>query len=267
VARKAKNHAQLADKETERIEHILIKVVRELQKSLDKYRNHHKELATKAIRGYNSDVTRAAIFLNLFSLTLKPDQKLTPGQIREKLPDNIRVNPRQLTEALKRSQKEGFFANVKGHSKDKRPGRPKASDNILYKRKGGPRSYYIISEGFGELKKLMSDSKATQLIHDRLKEEGIIQEYYKSFLLAGYYAIRKESETKGKMFEDFKASAPFYISQVSEDDFSSWDNYVNQIRSKDDKELDSIAESIAYLMAEYNPFDYFMYLLQILPKQ
>jgi hypothetical protein len=168
---------------------------------------------------------------------------------------------------LRKSQKEGFFANVKGQSTDKRPGRPKARENILHKRKGGPHSYYIITESLDELKKLMSDSKATQLIHHRLKEEGIIQEYYKFLLLACFHAIKKESEPKGKMFEALKATAPFYISQISEDDFSSWDNYVNHIRSKDDKELDSLAEKYAYLMAEYNPFDYFMYLLQILPKQ
>jgi hypothetical protein len=266
VVQKAKNHVQLTDEESVRIEHILVKIVREIQRSLDKYRSH-KELATKAIRGYNSDVTRTAIFLNLFSLTLKPNQKLTPEQIKEKLPENTRVNSRQLTEALRKSQKEGFFGNVKGQSTDKRPGRPKASEDILHKRKGGPHSYYIITEGLEELKKLMSDSKAAQLIHYRLKEEGIIQEYYKFLLLAVYYTIKKESETKGKMFETLKTTAPFYISQISEVDFSSWDNYVNLIRSKDDKELDSIAERYAYLMAEYNPFDYFMYLLQILPKQ
>jgi hypothetical protein len=264
VVKKAKNPTQLTDEERERIEYILVKIVREIQKSLDKYRSH-KQLATKAIRGYNSDVTRAAIFLNLFSLTLKPDQKLTPGQIREKFPENTRVNPRQLTEALRKAQNEGFFANVKGQ--DKRPGRPKAKENISYKRKGGPYSYYVITEGLEELKKLMSDSKATQLIHRRLKEEGIIQEYYKFLLLAGFYAIKKENETKGKIFEVFKASASFYISQISKDDFSSWDNYVNIIRSKDDKELDLLAERLAYLMAECNPFDNFMYYLQILPKQ
>lgn len=265
MEKKTKNHAQLEDEEVERIQHILVKIVRKIQKSLDKYRSP-KELARKAIRGYNSDVTRTAI-LSLFSLNLEPDMKLSPEQFSEKLPESIRVNPRQRTEALKKVQNEGFFANVRGGPKDKRPGRPKASQNISYNRKGGPHSYYVITEGLGELKKLMSDSEATQLIHDRLKKEGIIQEYYKFLLLAGFYAMRKESESKGKIFEVFKASAPSYISHISEDDFSLWDDYVNWIRSRNDKELDLIAEKLAYLMAEYNPFDYFMYLLQILPKQ
>ena len=264
MVKNAKNPTQLTDEERDSVEHILVKIVKEIQKSLDRYHSH-KELAIKAIRGYNSDVTRAAIFLNLFSLTLKPDQKLKPEQIREKFPENARVNPRQLTEALKKAQNEGFFANVKGQ--DKRPGRPKKEENIISKRKGGPHSYYVITEGLKELKKLMSDSKATQLIHHRLKEEGIIQEYYKFLLLAGFYAIKEENETKGKIFEVFKASASFYINQISKDDFSSWDNYVKIIRSKDDKELDLSAERLAYSMAEYNPFDYFVYYLQILPKQ
>jgi hypothetical protein len=72
---------------------------------------------------------------------------------------------------------------------------------------------------------------------------------------------------KEKNLKVFKASAPSYISHISEDDFSSWDDYVNWIRSRDDNELNLLAEKLAYLMAEYNPFDYFMYLLQILPKQ
>ena len=61
MGKKAKNPAQLTDEERERIEYILVKIVREIQKSLDKYRSH-KELATKAIRGYNSDVTRTSHF-------------------------------------------------------------------------------------------------------------------------------------------------------------------------------------------------------------
>jgi hypothetical protein len=258
----AKNYAQLDYEKTERIQHILVKIVREIQKSLDKYRNP-KELALKAMRGYNSDVTMAAIFLTSFSLSIKTDQKLTPEQISEKLPKSIVLNPRQRTEALRKVQKEGFLDNVKGQPTDKRRGRPKADEHISYNRKGGPHSYYVITEGLEELKKLMSDSNATQLIHDRLKKEGIIQEYYKLLIIAFFYAIKKENKTKGKLFELVKASTPFYISQISEDDFSDWDNFVNLLRSKDDEELNLLADKYAYNMAERSPFDYFAYLLKI----
>jgi hypothetical protein len=64
-----------------------------------------------------------------------------------------------------------------------------------------------------------------------------------------------------------KHPLPSYIGQISENDFSSWDDYVNVVCSIDDKELDLLAEKLAYLMTECNPFDHFMYLLQILPKQ
>jgi hypothetical protein len=71
---------------------------------------------------------------------------------------------------------------------------------------------------------------------------------------------------KEKYLKFSKHTIPFYNSQISEDDFSSWDDYVNLIRSRDDNKLDLLAEKLAYFMAEYNPFDYFMYLLQILSK-
>lgn len=102
------------------------------------------------------------------------------------------------------------------------------------------------------------------LIHDRLKKEGIIQELY-FLLLAGFYAIREGGESEGKMFGVLKSSAPIYISQISENDFSSWDMYVNMLRSIDDNELGLFAGWLACLMAEHNPFDYFIYFLRLLP--
>jgi hypothetical protein len=262
VGENSKNHAQLTESENERIESILVKITKEIQRSLDKYHNP-KKYAERVIRA--SNVTRAAVSLMLSSISVKEDQRLTPKQIKEKLPQNIKVNSRQLNEALKRGIKEGFFDKVEGLPKH--PGRHKASENIFYTREGGRPSYYAITEGLVELKELMSPSEATRLIHSRLRKDGIIQEYYKVLLLAGFYAMRKEGKTNGKIFELAKSTAPFYISRISKDDFSSGDDYVNWILSVDDQQLGLIAEQLANIMAEHNPFDYFVYFLRILPKK
>jgi hypothetical protein len=263
VSQKSKNRAQLPENKNEGIESILIKITKEIQKSLDKYHNP-KKYAEKTLRVYDSNVIRAANLLMLCSLSIDTGEKLTPKQIKNKLPQGFKVNSRQLNEALKKVKKEGFFDKVEGLPKHR--GKHKASENIFYEREGGRPSYYAITEGLTELKKIMSYSQAAQLVHNRLRKDGIIQEYYKLLLLAGFYAMKIEGKANGKIFEDVKLSAPLYISQISEDDFSLWEKYVNLILSKDDNELDLMAWQLASMMAENNPFDSFIYLLKVLPK-
>jgi hypothetical protein len=263
MGEKGKNHAQLMDEENARPESILVKMTKEIQKTLDK-NSDPKKFAEKALKSYDSVITRATNYLMLSSLSINAGIRLSPKQIKEMLPDNIKINSGQLTRVLKKLEREGIFTGIERSLKHR--GRHRANENIFYNRDGGRPSYYTLTEGLEELRKIMSYSSAAQLVHDRLKREGIIQEYYKFYLLAGFYAMRIEGKGNGKLFEDVKSTASSYISQISEGDFSFWESYVDLILSKNENELNLLAERMVECMAENNPFNYFVYLLKILQE-
>ena len=123
-------------------------------------------------------------------MSLKPEQIYSPKELAKRLPKEIRLTPVQLNEALTKLTKEGFIIKVQKDRGKKRPGRHKSGENTLYKRGGGRPSYYVLTEGHAKLRKFMSDSEASQIIHDCLKRNGIIQEYYKYVMLAIFYAIQ-----------------------------------------------------------------------------
>jgi hypothetical protein len=263
---KTTDGARISSKdEKEEIEDIIAKIVKEFQKSLHKYPNP-KKYADKVLKQLKSRVTRAAIFLMLTTMSLKPEEIYSPKELAKRLPKEMRLTPVQLNGVLTKLMKEGFFVKEKKDRGKKHPGRHKSGENILYKRGGGRPSYYVVTEGHDKLRNFMSDSEASQIVHDCLKKNGIIQEYYKYVILAIFYAMRKEGNSKGLLFEQIKSSSPYAISGITESDFSSWDSYSKLILSLDETQLDALAERAAILITENNPFDYFIYLLMILPK-
>jgi hypothetical protein len=266
MADNSKNLYKFTEEEREEIEDILVRIVKEIQKSLDKHSNP-KEYAKKVLKDFESNITIVATCLMLISINMKDDEKFSPKELRKRLPDEMQIKPRQLTEALYRAKKEGYLSKVERSKQVKRPGRHKASENISYTRGGGRPSSYEITEGLAKLKKFMSKSQANKLIHNRLKKSGIIQEYYKNIILTGYYAMRAEDKTKGKLFEFLQTAAPYYGPLMAESTFfSSWDNYMAIIFSLDETQLDLFAGEVASILVEKNLLEVFIYFLKALPK-
>lgn len=266
VANNSKNLYKFTEEEREEIEDILVRIVREIQKSLDKHPNP-KKYAKKILKNFESNITTTVIYLMLVSMNMEPNKKISPKELRKRLPEKMQLNPRQLTEALYRAKKEGYYRNAQKSKEIKRPGRHKASENISYTKGGGRDSNYEITEGLAKLRKFMSNSQANKLIHNRLKKSGIIQEYYKFILLSWCYSMREEGKTEGKLFEITKTAAPYYSPIMAESSFfSSWDDFIDIIVSMDEKQLNLFAEEAASIMVEKNPLDSFIYLHKAMPK-
>lgn len=112
----------------------------------------------------------------------------------------------------------------------------------------------------------MSKTASNQLIHNKLKEEGIIQEYYKFQFLSIYHLLRTEGNTKGKIFDLARIMIPHYKDKTNiNDSLPDWEAYVYNVFLRwNETEFNSIASILASSLAE-KPLDY-LYLVRILRK-
>jgi hypothetical protein len=268
VVKKTKNPFIFTESQRQEIEEILVKIVREIQRTLDNLPDP-KEYSDNILKDLKSGTKMAAVHLIMSSLNLKPDDEISSKEARKRLPQGIgmSIKPYHVTKAFGIAEKEGYFIKVKGSKKIRHPGRHRSNENIEHGRGGGrPSQSYQITEGFTKLKKFMSKTASNQLIHTKLKEEGIIQEYYKFLLLSFYYIIRMEDKTKGKTSDLARLIIPHYSDKVNiNDTLPDWEAYVSNIFLRwNETEFDLVASRIASSLAE-NPLDC-LYLLKILRK-
>src|SRR5215212_7092737 len=97
MANNSKNLYKFTEEQRKEIEEILIRIVRQIQKSLDKYPSP-KQYASKVLKDFESNITLAVTYLMLISMNIDPGKKVSPKELRKKLPEEIRLNPRQLSE-------------------------------------------------------------------------------------------------------------------------------------------------------------------------
>lgn len=254
------------------IEVILIKVVREMQRSLDNLPDP-KIYAPALLIEARSDITLATILLLSLSFGLGLDEKLDPKRFRERIANEASFKPYQITSAFRMAANEGAYRKDEEHEKPKLPGRPKASDNASYHRIGGrPPQAYQISKGLLKLRRIMSTEDTNKLIHDRLNREGILQEYYKFLILTLYYALKKEGSSEGILFKGIKTVFPNYMKNVMgynekiDINPSNWKSFVNNVFLRyDEKQFESVAPRLANFLTE-NQLDYYSFFIKILPK-
>jgi hypothetical protein len=172
-----------------------------------------------------------------------------------------------MTRAFEIAEKEGYFSKIQGSKEIKRPGRHGRNENILHGRGGGrPSQSYQLAEGLIKLRKFMSKTASNQLIHNKLKEEGIIQEYYKFQFLSIYHLLRTEGNTKGKIFDLARIMIPHYKDKTNINvSLPDWEKYVYNVFLRwNESEFNLVASKLASSLAE-KPLDY-LYLVKILRK-
>ncbi|MPZ05721.1 MAG: hypothetical protein GEU26_04775 [Nitrososphaeraceae archaeon] len=259
--------------ERDEIESILIKIVREMQRSLDNLPDP-KEYSSIILKEARSNITLATVLLLSLSFGLGPKDKLDPKEFRKRFGQESSFEPYQITAAFDRAKKEGAYTEVERHKKIRHPGRPKSSDNMSNNRGSGrPARTFQVSKGLVKLRKIISIEDANKLIHDRLNQEGILQEYYKFLILTFYYALRKEGSSEGILFKGIKTAFPNYMKNVMgynekiDINPSSWKSLVNDVFLRyDEKHFESlVAPRLANFLTE-NQLDYHSFFLKILPK-
>jgi hypothetical protein len=272
VAENPKNINKFTEEEREEVEDILVRIVREIQKFLDKH-NNPKEHAVKILRNSESKTMIASAFLVLCSLQMESDDNANSKKLREKIPEEFRPRSNLMNDALNNVSEEGYFTRGKGEKEIKHPGRPMRGENVSYGRGGGrPSSTYQITEDLEKLKKLIFSPEAGKLIHDRLVKSGLIQEYFKFMILTFCYAMREKSKSAGNSPELFKEIAPYISSIFAENDFfNGWNDFVTLLSSIDESGLDPLANQFVLFVIEQKPLDNLLanlaYLLKALPRE
>jgi hypothetical protein len=239
VAENPKNINKFTEEEREEVEDILVRIVKGIQKFLDKH-NNPKEHAIKILRNSESKTMIASAFLVLFSTQMESDEKANSKKLRENIPEEFRPKPNLMNDSLDKVLEEGYLTPTTAIKEIKHPGRPITGENDSYGRGGGrPSSTYQITEDLAKLKQYIFNPEAGKIIHDRLVKSGLIQGYFKFMILTFCYAMREKSKSAGNSPELFKEIAPYISSTFAENDFfNGWNDFVTLLSSIDESGLD-----------------------------
>jgi hypothetical protein len=250
MARTEKKFYIFTDQQWAELHEIVTNLAIEIQRFLDEYSNP-KEFAKQYVEILEPKAI-AFYFLIELSLNMKPDSPASLKELMKKLPEELQdrtgshyLNERQLREALNVLQKEGYYIKSR---EIRRPGRPKSDKNILSTSRGRPPAMYRITEQVAKLQKFLSNSAAQAYIHSRLQKHGLSQQFFKFLILSFMYAVRNEIDYT-KMFELLKI-VPFFREVVKDE--SSWKDFLNDILSSDESQMNSDAEKSSLNLAE-NP--------------
>lgn len=147
MVKKRKNIFIFTESQRQEIEEILVKIVREIQRSLDDLRDP-KKYSGKLSKDLKSKTKMAALQLMMSSLSIKHEDKHSPKEEKKRLPQEVSIKSYQMTRAFEMAEKEGYFSKIQGSKEIKRPGRHRRNENILHGRGGGrPSQSYQLAEG------------------------------------------------------------------------------------------------------------------------
>ena len=258
MVKKSKKVNIFSEAERIEIDEILLNLVREMQNFLDRQSNP-KEFAEKLLSASKSDSAIAGQIQKRYSLDMEPYQTISPQELCKILPQEMLdkssyryVKPVQRTYILNQLRQGGYYEPQPKSKNIRYPGRPK-STGVLFssKERGGRPSEYTITREVIKLRRFIANENATQYIQKRLKNIGILQEFFKFIMLAFFYALRKdELNRKGKkgiMYESLILLLPFFS-------LSKYINSANwkadQIRTKNEAQLTDLAQEISCIAVD-----------------
>lgn len=262
MARMEKKLYIFTDQQWAELHEIVTKLAIEIQRFLDEYSNP-EEFAKRYVDVFEPKVIASYLLFQL-SLNMKPDSRASLKELLKKLPEELQdktggryLNERDMREALSVLQEEGYYMNFREIG---RPGRPRSDKNITYTRGGRPPVMYRITEQVIKLQKYLSNSTAQAYIHSSLKKYELSQKLFKFLILSFLYALRNEI-VYAQMLESIKI-----IPQIRElvGNESSWKEFLNNIKSLDETQMNSEAEKSSVYLAE-NPIIhiYFQYKIDL----
>lgn len=184
MAKKLKYSAQkLTDEDKEILNQVVIKYAVKFCTLIQKYRNPKNYAEEVILKRMQSDEDFAELYTLTYVINYPSDHIFRPGQINEKLANDIRItipqdylkleseenqahhkgflHPRDLRGVTKKLESQGIFIHLEGkeeirrqeHCKTRRPGK-KSSSYEVHDDHGGKQSAYKVTEEVEKLKRL-----------------------------------------------------------------------------------------------------------------
>ena len=215
----------------------------------------------------NLDSAIAGQIQKRHSLDMEPYQTMSPQELWKMLPEEMQIKrspkylkPDQRTYILHQLQQGSYYEPQGKSKKIKYPGRPKSAGILpSSKELGGRPSDYKITSEVIKLKRFIANENATQYIQNRLKNVGILQEFFKFIILSFFYALRKGQNRKEKnttMYDSFMPLLPFF----------SMSKYINSahwnpdlILTNSEIQLTELAQEMSCIAVE-NPLIFLLFI-------
>lgn len=218
VPKKTKNHAHLTEDEKQIINEIITICVAKIYHFVKTY-DDPKKYADRFLTFSKSRLNFFLTYFVLGAMNISPEQSFFPNSANKKLGREILYNLKdvtnatqdlakesstylrswEMTEALQRLEDEGILLNIRGKNKIKKQvssalPRMRKGDGYENSKREGYYSVYKITHDLAALNKVVSSPQARQVIHNKLRDYGILEKFYHFMGLAIIHALMKGNE-------------------------------------------------------------------------
>ena len=299
MPKKTENHSHLTDDEKQIINEIITICVAKIYHFVEIF-NDPKKYANRFLKFSKSKINFFLTYFVLGVMNMTIAQSFFPNVENKKLVKEIPYSIKdiadaaldlakesstylrswEMTEALQRLVDEGMLLNIRGKDKIKKQvpsALPRMRKGEGYKgsKREGYYSVYKITHDLATLNKVISNPQAIQVIHNQLKDYGVLEKFYYFMGLATLHALMKGNEDMFQLATvgaqatlNNNIEAQNALSEVGLDNkqihAELWEPIKSNLRSLKEEELENLVRE----MVEYalnNPIDH-SYVLIALSK-
>lgn len=265
---------------------IMVRCATKFQNVLDKY-SDPKKYSEQMARQLKSSKTLCSLFLFPQLLDLDTTQLYSPSELEEKIVKDIKVGNTStsnevltlnglakeivsnkyvtdstLSKVYKKFKREGLLIHIenKRQLKNFRAQRTKKHKNI-YKTRGRI-SFYTISPYVEEVRRVLSNPKAVEIINNSLKKSGLLYECMEFVVKAIFYSMRRNaSEEEIEVLKNAVGTLSTKLYPNLELDMKDWQSFKESLSSQDEKLFEKEAIKIVAILEEKLGFPYLVYAL------
>jgi hypothetical protein len=230
---KTKNHAHLTDEEKQTINEIITICAAKIYHFVETY-DDPKKYADRFLKFSKSRINFFLTYFVLGVMNMAPEQPFFPNIENKKLVKEIPYSIKdianatldlaeesstylrswEMTDALQRLVDEGILLNIRGKDEIKRQvpsslSRMQKGGGYENSKREGYYSVYKITHNLVALSKVISNPQARQVIHNKLRDSGVLEKFYHFMGLAIMHALMKGNEN---LFQLLTVGAQAFLS-------------------------------------------------------
>jgi len=264
---------KLTDEDKEILNQVVFKYAVELYALTEKYPDAKKYAEKVILKDMHSNTNIAAIYTIIYARNYPSDYIFRPGQINERLANDIRrtipkdfmkfkskddeghfkrfLHPPDLRErVLKKLENMGIFIHLEGkeeikrqeHRKTHRPGKKGSSHEVRGDDHGGKQSAYKVTEEVKKLKKAMEKPGAIDFLYEKLIKTGLAHKLAKFKMSACLHAAKMDEKALHKMMG---IEAFLMQDDIRQEDTANFKLLHQRFQLFDDNQIEQYADNIA----------------------
>lgn len=268
MARKPKNLIQkLTAEDRDLLEIVVTKYKVKYYSLIQQYPNPRKYVEEIVLKQIHSDNAISSLYTILYAINIPSNQVLSPGEINERLANDIRhtiqqdfsdtmdpfhrerfLHPRDLREnVLRNLENDGILLHLEGKKAITNYLNPtipagKKPISVSGHDRGGKWSGYTAAEEVKKLKRTMDKPEALDFLCEKTVRSGLAHKLAKFIFMVILHAIKMDEKVVQTLI-GFGAS--FFHSTITEKDTSDFKSIHQKLRTLDDNQLEQFADSIA----------------------